>query len=360
MLQEFFQNPFWYREIAGNTVREYAISLIVFFILIFTFRLFYLLILRKLTKFAENTKTTLDDVLISILKSLKPPFYIFFAVYLAFRTLNTGIRIDKVLYAVLIIWVVYQVILALEIFVDYVLSKRMGDDGKAKGASDLMRIIIRITLWSIGGLMVLSNLGVNITSLIAGLGIGGVAVALALQNILGDLFSSFAIYLDKPFVVGDFIVVGDKMGVVKKIGIKTTRIQALQGEELVLSNKDLTSSIIQNFKQMQLRRVPFVVGVLYETPIEKLRKIPENIKKIIEDVEKTKFDRAHFQSFRDSSLGFEIVYFVESADYNLYMDVQQDINFKILEYFEKENIEIAYPTQTLYLNEVRNKKPKSK
>jgi len=169
-----------------------------------------------------------------------------------------------------------------------------------------------------------------------------------MKNILGDLFSSFAIFFDKPFLPGDFIQVGDKSGTVKKIGIKTTRIQASQGEEIVFSNQELTSSRVHNFKKMEERKISFSFGVVYETPLKKIKKISKMVKEIIVDIDKARFDRAHFSRFDDSALNFDVVYFVESDGYKTYMDIQQKINLKILEVFEKEEIEMAYPTRVVY------------
>lgn len=208
---------------------------------------------------------------------------------------------------------------------------------------------MKICLWVFAGLIVLSNLGFNISSLIAGLGIGGIAVAFALQNILTDIFSSFSIFLDKPFKAGDFIVVGNDMGVVEKIGIKTTRLKTLQGEELVVSNKELTSVRVRNFKKLEKRRVVSMLGICYETNSEKLKAIPSIIKDIVSAIDVTEFDRCHFKDYGDFSLNFETVYYINSADYAQYMDAQQAINFRIKEEFEKRSIGFAYPTQTLYI-----------
>ncbi len=198
--------------------------------------------------------------------------------------------------------------------------------------------------------LVLDNLGVNITTLVAGLGVGGIAIALAVQNILSDVFCSVAILVDKPFQVGDFIIVGDMMGTVEKIGIKTTRVRSLSGEQLVFSNADLVNSRIRNYKRMQERRVVFSFGVIYQTPADKLEHIPAMVKEIIESVDQARFDRTHFKQFGDSSLDFECVYYVLSRDYNLYMDIQQKINLELFTRFEKEGIEFAYPTRTLYIS----------
>jgi small-conductance mechanosensitive channel len=209
---------------------------------------------------------------------------------------------------------------------------------------------MRGLLWVFAALLILSNLGYDITALMAGLGIGGIAIALALQNVLEDIFSSLSIYFDKPFVVGDFIILGDDLGEVQKIGIKTTRIKHLQGQELVVSNKELTSTRIHNYGKMKKRRVVFDFGVVYDTPVKKLKKIPDIIKNVVESAGPTTFDRAHFKKFWESSLNFEVVYYITGSDYNAYMDIQESINLAIMEEFESMGVEFAYPTQTVYLN----------
>ena len=198
-------------------------------------------------------------------------------------------------------------------------------------------------------LLILENVGVDVTALIAGLGVGGIAVALAAQNILGDLFSSMSIVLDKPFVLGDFIIVGDMMGTVEKIGLKTTRVRSLSGEQLIFSNSDLLGSRIRNFKRMQERRIVFSIGVAYDTPAEKLTAIPGMLRAAVEAQEPVRFDRAHFAKFGDSALIYEVVYFVLKPDYNLSMDIQQAINLRLFREFADRQIEFAFPTQTLHL-----------
>ncbi|MBU4369951.1 mechanosensitive ion channel family protein [Patescibacteria group bacterium] len=333
-----------------NNLENILKAVIVFLILLGLFKIFQKIILKRLKNLAQKTKTDIDDTLIQIFKSIKPPFYSFIAFYLAIQILFIGNIFQKVINIVLTVCVVYQVIISLQVLIDYLIKKNQEKEKtrETQGAFILLGKIIKGVLWTIGFLLVLSNLGVNVNSLIAGLGIGGVAIALALQNILGDLFSSFTIYFDKPFVVGDFIVIGEQMGVVKKIGLKTTRIQALQGEELIFSNNELTSARIQNFKKLKERRIAFTFGVVYETSMEKIKIIPEIIKKIIDTVDKARFDRAHFVQFDNSSLSFETVYYAESEDYNVYRNIHQEILFKIKQTFEKEKISMAYPTQTLY------------
>ena len=336
--------------IFNNTIQKYLIALAVFIVSLIILKIIRTIIFYHLDRLAKKTKTDIDDTFIEIIKSVKPPFYFFLAVYLSILPLTITPLTGKIFNAILITWITYQTIIAVQILINYIIKKKFSSSKKDRAMPELIGKILKGTLWTVGLLLILSNLGVDISSLIAGLGIGGVAVALAAQNILSDLFSSFSIYFDKPFQVGDFIIVDDAMGTVEKIGIKTTRIRALQGEEIVFSNRQLTTSKIQNFGQMRERRVIFQIGVVYQTPTEKLRKIPHLIQEIIQSIELTRFDRAHFVKFDDSALVFEVVYYLKTPDYNKYMDIHQAINFRIKEAFEKEGIEMAYPTQTIYLS----------
>jgi len=214
----------------------------------------------------------------------------------------------------------------------------------------LLAFAARVAIWSLVLLLALDQLNFDITALVAGLGIGGVAVALAMQSILGDLFASLSIVLDKPFVVGDFIVVDDLRGVVERVGIKTTRVRSLDGELLVFANGDLLKSRIRNFQRMQERRVLFTLGVTYQTPLEKLKQVPQWLREAVAAQPHTRFDRAHFKEYGDSALVFEVVYYILDRDYNLFMDVQQGLNLAIFERFAREGVDFAYPTRTLYLH----------
>src|SRR5918996_604115 len=228
-------------------------------------------------------------------------------------------------------------------------ASRADQNRAIANALGLIQLFARVVVWSIALLLILNNLGFDVTALVAGLGIGGIAVALAAQNILGDLFASLAIVLDQPFVVGDAVLLGDKTGTVERIGIKTTRIRSLSGEELVVSNADLLASRIHNFKRMAERRVVFTLGIAYGTPAEKLEKLPAMLRAIIEAQQLVRFDRAHFARYGDFALIYEVVYWMLSADYNVYMDTQQRINLAILRRLQDEGVEFAYPTQTVYL-----------
>src|SRR5690606_5466649 len=227
-------------------------------------------------------------------------------------------------------------------------DQQLQEHPDAVAAMDVLGFVVRLVVWTVVILVILDNLGVKVTALIAGLGIGGVAVALATQNILGDLFASLSIVLDKPFVVGDFLSIVEYSGSVEKVGIKTTRVRSLSGEQLIFSNNDLLNSRIRNFGRMFQRRVVFTIGVIYETPAEKLRRIPGIIREALEAQEKVRFDRSHFQKYGDYALVFETVYYVLSPDYNYYMDVQQTVNLIIFERFVEEEIRFAYPAQTIH------------
>ncbi len=342
-------------QIFGNSGKAYLNSLVVFLVLLLVLKIFREKIFRILKEKAQKTQTEIDDILVEIVASIKPPFYFFVALYFGLISLSLPLKLEKIINSLFILVIVFQAIKAFHIFIDRIgtkiISKKGDEKEKIKSEATLktLTLILKIILWVLAGILILSSWGINVNSLIAGLGIGGIAVALAVQSILGDIFSSFSLVLDKPFEIGDFIVVGAHKGIVKKVGIKTTRIQTLQGEELVISNKELTESRIQNFGKMKERRIQFSFGVCYETPLEKLKKIPEIVKEIIGGIEGAKLDRVHFKEFKDFALIFEVVYYVLSPDYLEYMNIQQEINFKLKEIFEKESIEFAYPTQTIYL-----------
>jgi len=341
------------REVLGNVVGDYVAAIGIFIVLAVALKVIQWLMLLKLAALAKKTKTDIDDMLITIVKSLKPAFYYIVAFFFAVRTIEFSVIGDKIINGIFVAIIAYQIVIALQILIDYVIKKKFTDsdgDGVVDNSIvSLMSGMAKFALWAIGLLMVLTNLGVNVTGLVAGLGVGGLAIAFALQGVFADLFASFSIYLDKPFSVGDYIVIGEHRGNVEKIGIKTTRIRAPQGEEIVISNQELTSARVQNFKKLEERRVSVDFGVTYETSSEKLKKIPSIIKTIIENEKNLRFGRIHFTKFADSALIFSLIYHVSSSEYEVHLDAQQNMNFKIKEAFEREGIDMAYPTQTLYL-----------
>ena len=338
--------------ILNNTSNLYAGAVIIFIVTFIALKIFKGFIVSYLKKISERTKTTADDVAVKILQRIGMPFYVTISLYLSIQPLELPEYAVKTVYYALIFIGTYESVKAVQTLIDYIIGRTLQKESVKErdsvGAIKTFGQVAKILVWIVAVVLVLSNLGFNVSSLIAGLGIGGIAVALAIQNILGDLFSSLSIFIDKPFKVGDFIIAGSEMGTVQKIGIKSTRIIALRGEEIVISNQDLTSSRVLNFKKMEKRRIDFGIGVEYGTDAEKLKKIPHIIKDIIKDIELTDFDRVHFKDFGDFSLNFEIVYYVLTSDYNKYMDIQQEINLKIVEAFKKEKLEMAFPTQTIY------------
>lgn len=313
------------------------------------------LVSRRLAAFAERTATHWDDAGVVLIEQTKLPFIIVVGIFVGAAFLQLPERIQSIVASLLIIALLLQVgIWGMALIAQVLDSYRQLAQKKNRSAVttiNVIGLISKIVLWSIVVLLALDNLGVNVTALVAGLGIGGVAVALALQNILGDLFASLSIMFDKPFVVGDFIIVGDLMGSVEHIGVKTTRIHSLSGEQLVFSNSDLLNSRIRNFGRMFERRVVFSIGVTYDTPREKLKRIPHIIQTAVESQNDTRFDRAHFMKYGDYALLFETVFYVLTPDYNTYMDIQQEIYFAIHAQFEQADIHFAYPTQKLFVTQ---------
>lgn len=333
---------------------------IVFVVLTLGFWILRMIVLKRAKMLAAKTSGLLDDVVVDAIQNIRAWVYSLVALYAALQFFSFPTAVDKVFSGIFYFAIVWQAIEVASRFVDYFTTQYLEKDEDGDGiidpnsatASNMVTLIARIVFWSLGALFVLSNLGIEITSLIAGLGIGGVAVAFALQGVLGDLFASFSIYFDKPFRIGDFIVIGNDLGTVEKIGIKSTRIKTLQGEELVVSNTELTTTRVQNFKKMQQRRIAVTFGVTYETPQEKVREIPGVVTRIFDSLDGARIDRVHFTSFGDSALLFELVYFVETADYNEYMNIQQAFNFDLMQRFAELDIHFAYPTQTIYTKSV--------
>lgn len=339
------------QEYLGNTVNDYVITLGIILIGLVLIKLIRNVLLKRLERWAAKTDTSLDDYVVKGVERFALPVANFVIFYWAINYLTLpekASRIIEVAVAVVITFFVLRLVsTTVELGLKSYLLRQEGGEEKIKQMRGVM-IIVNIMIWAVGILMLLDNLGYDVTTIVAGLGIGGIAVALAAQNILGDLFNYFVIFFDRPFEVGDYITIDDKKGTVEYIGIKTTRFKSIGGEQLVLSNSDLTKSRLHNFKRMERRRVVFSLGVTYQTPADQLRAIPGLIRGIIESHAKTTFDRAHFATYGSFSLNFEVVYFVESPDFNEYMDIHQSVNLKIFEEFEKRKIEFAYPTQTVF------------
>ncbi|MBU2444319.1 MAG: mechanosensitive ion channel family protein [Bacteroidetes bacterium] len=334
-----------------NTLTDYLISLGIFGVCVILIKFLKIVALKRLRKWAEATETEIDDFIIKQVEKFIIPILYLAGFYTAQSYIEKSESLEKIVNSFFIIVLTILIIRLAVISINYAIRFYwMKREESSKGESLRgISTFVSLLVWAVGLIFLLDNLGFQVTAVVAGLGIGGIAVALAAQTILTDLFSHFVIFFDRPFQVGDFIIIDDKLGVVDKIGIKTTRVKSLTGEQLVFSNKDMTDSRIHNFKRMEKRRVLFTIGVTYQTRLELLKEIPELIKNIIEENDQAIFDRAHFKEYGDFSLIFEIVYYVLGADFNIYMDIQQKINFKIYEKFEKRGIEFAYPSQTIFL-----------
>lgn len=308
------------------------------------------IVLARLERHARSSASVIDDCLLEALSETRPLLWLPLVMALAGPALALPARAVSAIGFATCIGILLQIGLWMNRLILAWLQRMLARWDAAKATTmSMLGWGLRVAVWSILVFTALDTLGFDITALVAGLGIGGVAVALAAQAVLGDLLASLSIVFDKPFLRGDFIVIDDKMGTVENIGIKTTRLRSLSGEQLIFSNNDLLQSRIRNFKRMRERRVEFRIRVTYRTPAERLERIPTLIRQIIESQPATRFDRAHFKEFGDSALVFETVYFVLSADYNTYMDVHQAASIALVRCFEREGIEFAYPTQTVHL-----------
>lgn len=346
----FFEQSF-----LGNTLEVWAAALAIAIVTFLVLWIAKRLMVRRLKRLADRTATEIDDLVVELLAEMKWFFLAGAAIYAGASMLALAPTTQRLLWQLLILLLLIQSSIwgnrVISFWIGRTMKRRMEEDAASATTLAGLKFVSKLLLYSLILLLALDNFGVNITTLVTGLGIGGIAVALAVQNVLSDLFASLSIVLDKPFAIGDFIIVDNYLGTVEYIGLKTTRIRSLSGEQLIFSNSDLLRSRIRNYKRMEERRVVFSIGVTYQTPREKIAAIPSMIKAIIEARERVRFDRSHFKEYGDSALVFETVYYVLSADYNVYMDLQQQINLGLYEKFAAEGIEFAYPTRTLYVKQ---------
>lgn len=307
---------------------------------------------RWFARMAATERVEVMELPAQVLSRTTLPFMLVVSAYLGAQWFDLPPRVDRILDGAVTVACFWQTGVWLSTLAVTMLERKRRDgasDRALLGSLGILGFVARALIWAIVLLLALDNLGVDVTALVAGLGIGGIAVALAVQNVLGDLLASLSITLDKPFVVGDFVIVGDFMGAVEYIGIKSTRLRSLSGEQIVMSNADLLSSRLRNYGRMAERRVVFTLSVTYETPQARLESLPSVIRRVVESEEQVRFDRSHFAKYGASSLDFETVFYVLSSDYNTYMDIQQRINFALMSEFARLGVEFAYPTQRLLL-----------
>jgi len=343
----------------GSSLRQWAtavgIALAVFLALLLLRRL----IVRRLGRRAERTPGSVDDIAVDLARRTRSLLILIPSVWLGSLNLSLGLTASRILAGAAKVALFLQIALwaslAIDLWVTRTQRRRLERDDTSVALAGVLRFIGKLVLWAILVLAALDNVGINVTALVAGLGIGGVAVALALQNVLADVFASLSIVFDKPFVLGDSITVGDMTGTVESIGMKTTRLRGASGELLILANGELLKSRIQNWKWMSERRVVLVFGVPRETPADVVAGVPERIRAIVEGLDQVRFERAHFKGFGESSLDFEAVYWILNPAYELFMDRQQAVNLALLKTLQEEGIGLAVPTQSLLLS--RNPRP---
>lgn len=335
----------------GNSIEKWLLAVGIAIVGTVILNILTKILARGFNSLNKRVPNDFPRFLAEMFRRTKNTILFLIILYAASTVLQLPSTLAKFLRYIAVILVGIQVGIWSSFFVAKLVSEyviRKTDKDEVPSGIAVATLIARVTVWAFVILLVLDNLGFNITTLIAGLGVGGIAVAMASQSVLADLFASLSILLDKPFKVGDFIIVGDLLGSVENIGLKTTRLRSLGGEQLVFSNADLLSSRIRNYKRMQERRVVFTVGVEYSTASDKVKRIPQMIKDIVQSIQSTRFDRSHFMSYGDFSLNFETVYYVLSPDYNTYADIQQEINIKLFEKFEDKQIVFAFPSRTIY------------
>jgi small-conductance mechanosensitive channel len=338
----YFDNTLWQWGMAAGIV------VAVFFVALLIRRI----IRSRYERLAATPQTELLELPLKVASNTGMLFLLVVSLYAGASMLRIPEPAAKLLLTALTITAFWQagvwVSTALTTWLQLKQQQAMAHDRAAAGSFSIIAFVARAMIWALVLLLTLDNLGVNITALVAGLGVGGIAVALAVQNVLGDLLASLSITLDRPFVVGDAIAVDDFNGTVEQIGIKSVRLRSLNGEQIVMSNADLLKSRLRNYGRMIERRIQFVIGVALDSPPEKLSKVPAALRALVEAEEHTRFDRSHFARIGSGSLEFETVYIVTTADYGVYMDIQQRINLRIIEMLSKEGLQLAIPVQRVW------------
>lgn len=342
-----FLDRTWY----GASVKQWLLATAVLAVVYLLLAVLRRMVVRRIEVLAARTQTDWDDLAAEIVRRTRPYFIAAIAIYAATRVMAPPPEVARILGAAAVIVVLLQAGVwgngIIGFGAEHYVRTRTGSDSGTRTTIRAVGYAARFVLWGLLVVTALQNFGINVTALVTGLGIGGIAIALAVQNILGDLFAALAIVLDKPFVVGDFIIVDATMGTVEHVGLKTTRIRSLGGELIVMSNNDLLKSRIRNYRHMVERRVVFHLDVTYDTPAEKVERIPAIVQEVVLSREPTRFDRCHFLTWTDSSLRIEVVYYVLDGNYNRFADIQHAINVELLRRFAAEKIEFAFPSRTL-------------
>ena len=340
MFEQYFINQTWQLSFFGNSLKDYFLATIVFAVFLLAINLLHRLILNRLKAYQEQDHNQLVEFITKLLSKLGPAFYLWFSLYLGFRSLAIHPQVTHFINIVMLIWIVTIIIAIGEKILTYLIARNLKKDNQAKTMLQVLSVAIKVVLWAFGALTILSNLGYNITSLVTGLGIGGVAAALAMQNILGDLFSSFAIYLDKPFKVGDFIIVGTDSGFVQKIGIKTSRLLGANGQTIVISNKDLTTARINNYHKLNERQAKIIISLGLDNSHAQLLQAIELAKQAA-DIPNIKTNNINLIGLNDKGFTLEINFGVKSSDYNIFLEGQQAILLATIDALKANGISLT-------------------
>jgi small-conductance mechanosensitive channel len=350
-----FHDWFHHAVIFGNSLRQWSVAAILLVVAAVAFWFLRRFIRRRLLSAVRSADRTWIEVGLRVLRALKGWFLVLVTLYIASLPLSIPDDVRRFIRSVMTVAFFTQLAIWADIVLAHVIEnrarRRLAVDAGSATTLQLLGFCARIVVWVIAVLLAMENLGINVTALMAGLGIGGIAVAFAAQSVLRDLFGSMSIMFDRPFVLGDFIAVGTTMGTIENIGLRTTRLRSLSGEIIVMSNDDLLQSRISNYRQLRDRRSVFVLGVSYDTPYEKLELIPRIVREAIEAQPATRFDRSHFKEYGPTSLVFESVFFYTSPNFNQYMDAQQAINLAIFRRFAEEGIPFATPTTKVVMRD---------
>jgi small-conductance mechanosensitive channel len=336
----------------GIPPTDWLLSAVVFIVVWGALWIVRDLIASRYRKSSSNRNPTLFRLAAYLIGNTKQ--FLFFAVALdvAQQSLTLPDKIQRIVSTTVMILILVQAGLWAGRAVRFYLEMKeleRGADRVFAGSLDIINFVSRMLIWSLLFLVALDNLGVNITALLAGLGVGGVAVALALQNVLGDLFASLSIALDKPFVIGDNLTIDSFIGKVEHIGIKTTRLRSESGEQIILSNADILKSRVRNFGRLPEQRIIATIRLKYETPTEKLKELPKLLEGIVREQTQARFERCHLRNLGDSSFQFELSYFVQQPAVNPMLDLQQAVNFRIIDEMRRLGVEFAYPAQLVFL-----------
>ncbi len=341
--------------ILGNTLAQWLLAIVVGLFVYAVLRVLFWLLRKRLNKDIQQHPVGIAILIKNLLDHTMGFFFTWLAIFTGTRSLTLSPTVLAVIETITAILILIQLGLwSIELIEFWLIHRQLARGGQVvekKGPMAAISLLTKIVVWTLVIILILENIpGVHVTTLIASLGIGGIAIGLALQKILGDLFASLTISIDQPFVEGDAIAVDDLSGAVEHVGLKSTRVRSSTGEQLVFSNSDLLESRIHNFKRMEKRMVVFTLNITYQTSHKKLQKIPKIIKEIVDAQSTASFGRAHFKAFSDSALVYEVVYSMNTYDFNIYMDTLQEINLEIYRQFDEEGIQFAYPTQTVFVN----------